>query len=181
MSNVLIGIIGVILFIGLALAGAVYVGQLVLDGTTQRNAGVVTASVTQTAAAVRMYGMRNRRPLAPGTDAVDRLIAAGGMSARPQNPLVDADYPMVVDANGSLTGNPAFVLMYLGQTSQARDACIEFEIANGHADRTATTTMEQTIAFTSRATTASPGCHRNAGAFGGNGGVAGDYLAYFPI
>ena len=183
MSNVLIGIIGVVLFIGLALAGATYVGALVLDGTTQRNTAVVTNSLAQTAQAVKIYNMKNRAWARNGLDGVDRLMAAGALSARPPNPFVTAGYPVIVDINGGLTNlRPAYAIMYIGATEEARDACIEIEIQNNNLDRTAEATMEQQIAFVNRATPAKGGCARMPGAFGGpNGGVTGDYLAWYPI
>jgi hypothetical protein len=183
MSNVLIGIIGVILFIGLALAGATYVGALVLDGTTQRNAAVITNSLAQTAQAVKIYNMKNRAWARNGLDGVDRLITAGALSSRPPNPFITTGYPVVVDVNGSLTNlRPAYTIMYLGATEEARDACIEIEIQNNNLDRTAEATMEQTIPFTSRANVSKGGCARMPGAFGGpNGGTTGDYLAWYSI
>lgn len=183
MSNVIIGIIGVIVFIGLALAGASYVGTLVTDGTTQRNATQGVMTLQQTAAAAKLYNMRQRQWVPNSQTAVDTMISAGILKSRPINPLVPSNYPIIVDINGSLTGNrPAYAIMYIGQTEQARDACIEFEIQNGNLDRTAPATMETQLAFTARANTSRGGCARMPGAFGGaNGGVTGDYLMWMPI
>ncbi len=184
MSNVLIGIIGVIFFIGLALAGASYVGSLVTDGTTQRDSAQIVMSLQQTAGAVKIYNIRNRSWVPNNFTAVDTMISAGIMKARPTNPTLPGSYPLVVDSTGSLTGNrPTYVIMYLGQSEQARDACIEVEIQNGNTDRTDPAVMAQQISFVSRANTTKGGCARMNGGFGvaPNGGTTGDYMAWTPI
>lgn len=55
MSNVLIGIIGVILFIGLALAGALFLGPRFQDSTNNSKAAAVVQTMTQLANASNMY------------------------------------------------------------------------------------------------------------------------------
>jgi hypothetical protein len=181
-SNVIIGIIGVILFIGLALAGASYVGQLVTDGTTQRDATIAMTSLQQTATAVRLYAIRNHRWLQNGMNAVDVMVNNGVLATRPNNPITRSNFPIVVDVNGGLTSDrPAYVIMYLGQDESARDACIEIEMQHGNVDRTDPTVMQQTIPFVNRANKQKGGCARMPGAFGGvNGGATGDYMAWAP-
>ena len=184
MSNVLIGIIGVIFFIGLALAGASYVGALVTDGTTQRNSAQIVMSLQQTASAVKIYNVRNRRWVPNAFTAVDTMITANIMKSRPTNPTLPGGYPMVVDINGQLTTNrPSYVIMYLGQSESARDACIEVELQNGNTDRTDPLVMQQQIGFLARANTTRGGCARMDGGFGvlPNGGTTGDYMAWTPI
>ena len=55
MSNVLIGIIGVILFIGLALAGALFLGPRFQDATVNSKASANVQAVQQVANAAQMY------------------------------------------------------------------------------------------------------------------------------
>ena len=185
MSNVLIGIIGVIFFIGLALAGASFAGALVLDGTTQSNAAQVTMVGQQTAMAAKMYRIRTRNFAPNALTSVDTLITGRVLKSRPANPLVPSNYPIIVGSAGGLsptdTTRASYVLVFLGQSEQARDACIEIEIQSGHADRIDPAVMEQSISLLSHATTQSSGCHRNNAGFGSNGGQSGDYVAYFPI
>ena len=77
MSNVLIGIIGVILFIGLALAGASFVCPLVTEGNSQKNAATILNSLSQTAASARIYRMRTGNYAPTSLTAVDTF----GMSS----------------------------------------------------------------------------------------------------
>lgn len=181
MSNVLIGIIGVILFIGLALAGASFVGPLVTEGNSQKNAATILNSLSQTAASARIYRMRTGNYAPASLTAVDTLVASGALSRRPQNPLVPAYHPVILNASGTLTGSPAYVVMSMGQSEQARNACIEIEIQSNRNDRLNPSVMEQPVAFTSRASLSSPGCHRNSTTNGGASGAANDYLAFFPL
>ena len=55
MSNVLIGIIGVILFIGLALAGALFLGPRFQESTNNSKAAAAVQGVAQVASAIAMY------------------------------------------------------------------------------------------------------------------------------
>ena len=183
MSNVLIGIIGVILFIGLAIAGAVYMGGLVLDGGVQRNAGIIVSGGQQTAVAVRMYQAKNRGYFPNSTNPMPLLISSGAMKATPINPFGAQYTPVVTDINGSLTTNrPGYVAIYLGQSEQAMKACIEIEIQNNHTDRITPAVMQQTIPFLTHVTPGRAGCHRNQGFFGTpNSSSSDQYLAYFPV
>ena len=185
MSNVLIGIIGVICFVGLALAGASYIGALVTDGTTQRNAAQVITSGQQMAAAVKIYNLR-KRTLLPNTIAASMtLVSAGILKIKPANPFSLYNYPAVIGPDAGFSpidmGRPTWVIMSLGQTELSLDACIEIEIQNKHSERADPETMAIPINFLSHATAEGPGCHREAGAFGTNASVAGDYIAFFPI
>ncbi len=61
MSNVLIGIIGVILFIGLALAGALFLGPRFQEATTNSKASAQVSAMKQLADAVHMYELQEGR------------------------------------------------------------------------------------------------------------------------
>ena len=182
MSNVIIGIIGVILFIGLALAGASFLGSTLTDGRTQSDVAQLMTSGQQMVVATRMYRVKTGSQLPNTLDNANTLISAQILKAVPGNPIVPTNTPFTVDQDGSLTSQrPGYVLMYLGQSERAYNACIEIEIQAGSTDRLNKTTMQTTIAFLTRATKSKIGCHRNQGFFGGNGGAGGDYLAYFPV
>jgi hypothetical protein len=58
MSNVLIGIIGVILFIGLALAGALFLGPRFQEATINSKASAEISQVHQYAAAISMFELQ---------------------------------------------------------------------------------------------------------------------------
>lgn len=184
MSNVIIGIIGVILFIGLAIASATYLGS----GVTDAKSTIATASIInsgeQTASAVKVYKIRTKQNMPNGLDTISRLMTANLMKAVPSNPLAVGYTPFTADASGAFgSDRPSWVLMSLGQSELSMKACIEIERSLGNADRLDPATMSTTISFASRAGArpGRPGCHRNATAYGGSGGAAGDYLAYFPV
>ena len=151
------------------------------DGTVQKDAVVTLNSISQTAAAARVYKMRTGQYAPTALNSVDTLISSGILSTRPENPLVPANYPVILDANGAMTGRPAYVLMWLGDSDQAMNACIEIEIQANRNDRLDPAVMSQPVNFLSRATPSNPGCHRNVESFGGIGGTPNQYVAFFPI
>lgn len=59
MSNVLIGIIGVILFIGLALAGALFLGDRFSDTKTESDVASISTAMQQVADAMNLYRLEN--------------------------------------------------------------------------------------------------------------------------
>lgn len=84
MSNVLIGIIGVILFIGLALAGALFLGPRFQEATTNSDASAVMAGIHQVAMAAEMYRLQEgASTLIPANDAA--LTTSGYLKTRPSN------------------------------------------------------------------------------------------------
>lgn len=90
MSNVLIGIIGVILFIGLALAGALFLGPRFQESTNNSKAAAVIQSVGQVAAATNLYEVSEGQSYTSSTNemsGVDDLLARGYLKARPTNPV----------------------------------------------------------------------------------------------
>ena len=92
MSNVLIGIIGVILFIGLALAGALILGDDFRSSKHDTKAAAIVQSLQQTSSAVSMYEMKTGETHRVGTSLttlVPRFLKTmaqnptGGPVARP--------------------------------------------------------------------------------------------------
>lgn len=96
MSNVLIGIIGVILFIGLALAGALFLGPRFQEATTNSTASAQVQAIRQIAEATNMYRVQE------GSDTadIDLLVSKGYLKARPSDPTgVGANYIIVKIGN----------------------------------------------------------------------------------
>lgn len=58
MMNVLMGIIGVILFVGLAIAGALFMGEQFSNAGARTNAAVVVGQLQQMSQAVEMYRLK---------------------------------------------------------------------------------------------------------------------------
>jgi len=181
MSNVIIGIIGVILFIGLAFAGAAIMGPILNEAGGEKNAAAILNSLSQTAGATRIYRMKTGRYVTPALNAVDDLVSTGVLNSRPTNPFVMAQHPVIINSTGNLNGIPGYAVMWLGQSEQAMNACIEIERQNNRNDRLDPAVMSQPVGFMSRATPSSAGCHRNTGAFGGAGGGPNEYFAFYPI
>ena len=182
MSNVLIGIIGVILFIGLALAGALFLGPRFQEATNNAKASAAVQAVSQVAHAANLYETTNGQFLTNALDNASTLRDGGFLKALPVNPIVAANTPFTIASTGGLSATrPSFVLMYLGQDTTARDVCIAVERQMGKTDRLDPALMEQITDFFQRAGPGKSGCHRNRGSFGGNGGQTGDYLIYYSI
>src|SRR3546814_6277673 len=75
MSNVIIGIIGVILFIGMAVAGAVYLGPKFLDSRIDAEAIGYLNQSSQISKAVEDYSSdRGRLPIEAGREPVEILV-----------------------------------------------------------------------------------------------------------
>ncbi len=81
MSNVLIGIIGVILFIGLALAGALFLGPRFQEATLNSRGSAAVQAVSQIAHAANMYQVNEG--VALGTTQISLLTSKGYMKTIP--------------------------------------------------------------------------------------------------
>ena len=79
MSNVLIGIIGVILFIGLALAGALFLGPRFQEASTNSKASAQVSAMKQLSDAVNMYELQEGQKDLPLKDGafVTKLATKG--------------------------------------------------------------------------------------------------------
>jgi hypothetical protein len=100
MSNVLIGIIGVILFIGLALAGALFLGPRFQESTNNSRGAAVIQAVSQISNAANMY--RVQEGLAVVSNAnIDTILRANGYpKSVPANPTSDVYVPLMTTAAG---------------------------------------------------------------------------------
>ncbi len=84
MSNVLIGIIGVILFIGLALAGALFLGPRFQQATSNSDAAAVMTSIKQAVDAAEMWRIQEGRSFIPATSPA--FLTPGYLKSVPANP-----------------------------------------------------------------------------------------------
>lgn len=82
MSNVLIGIIGVILFIGLALAGALFLGPRFQEATLNSRGSAAVQAVSQISHAVNMYEVNEGMPLP--TNQINALQSKGYLKSIPK-------------------------------------------------------------------------------------------------
>jgi hypothetical protein len=110
MSNVLIGIIGVILFIGLALAGALFLGPRFQDSTQNSKASAAVQAVSQVSSAANLYRTQEGGTLLTGN--LDVLKNGGYLKSVPSNPIGTADILLGQSPTTLGSGNPAlFVTM----------------------------------------------------------------------
>jgi hypothetical protein len=116
-SNVLIGIIGVILFIGLAIAGASFLGPRFSQSTNMSKAASVVSSMDQMANAAKM---RKASVGATGpSGSPNYLVTEGYLKSVPANILDNvSSYFDFRDANGYYTGSAAYALAGLNAGKQ---------------------------------------------------------------
>lgn len=127
MSNVLLGIIGVILFIGLALAGAFYLGPEFKKAGYQNRGMAVTQMSSQISAAVALYEAEVGRELAARTSVAD-LRTTGYLRTLPLNPYIgEGGYPFRVLYSGDLlsagAGLADVVFLSMGSSDDAFEVC----------------------------------------------------------
>jgi hypothetical protein len=99
MSNVLIGIIGVILFIGLALAGALILGDDFRSASSDSQAAALVSQMQQVQNAVDMWKLKTGRSSLPNSDTsflVPRFLKTTAVNPTPYgraNPAVYMWHP----------------------------------------------------------------------------------------
>jgi len=97
MSNVLIGIIGVILFIGLALAGALFLGPRFQESTNNSKASAQVAAMHQIANAANMYQVNE------GKQTLDiNVLKSGGYLKSVPADMSGANAYFIMVADGSV-------------------------------------------------------------------------------
>ena len=106
MSNVLIGIIGVILFIGLALAGALILGDDFSSANNQSKAARVVQTLQQVSSAANMYKLKTGRQLYEEDNA---LLVPRFLKAYPDSPVVGptTDRRLQVKLSNAINNNGA--------------------------------------------------------------------------
>jgi hypothetical protein len=83
LSNVLIGVIGVILFIGLALAGALFLGSRFKDAKAQSEAAAYMTQLKQISDATSMYNLKTGQYLPHLGDGISVLVARRMLKSPP--------------------------------------------------------------------------------------------------
>mgnify|MGYP001190401517 CR=1 FL=1 len=125
MSNVLIGIIGVVLFIGLAIAGVLILGSDFLNATSESRAAAAVTQSMQVAQAVTMFNMKSGSPfVAANTTDPFLNLRPRFLKTVPVNP-VQSNIPVRgYDANGQMSGRTTMVLISFDISNQSRDICL---------------------------------------------------------
>ena len=122
MSNVLIGIIGVILFIGLALAGALFLGPRFQQATLNSKASAILQATKQVSDAAQMYRIQEGQTVPIVTGMAD-LIGKGYLKAQPKVGALQTGLIDDAGCAGCSGGTTAAVGVYLGTDSGARSIC----------------------------------------------------------
>jgi hypothetical protein len=144
MSNVLIGIIGVILFIGLALAGALILGDDFKSASSSSQAAAVVSQLQQTQAAIEMWRMKTgqRQIMTQDTSfLVPRFLKTRAVNASSYR-NAGVPYWNEVFLNNDIDANQdneakgyvarwAMVIMGISTDTKARDTCVAIEEGQG--------------------------------------------------
>ena len=131
MSNVLIGIIGVILFIGLALAGALILGDDFRSASNSTKASIAVANLNQVAQAATMYALKTGAPYSqnPIAGLSPRFLKVSALTPLKDYGLIDFRGQNGFPAGG---GNPAYSAgMGAGLTATALAICNEVNLTVG--------------------------------------------------
>jgi len=121
MSNVLIGIIGVILFIGLALAGALFLGPRFQEATNTSKASAYVSQGKQIADAMQMYRVQEGT-VVPINTPIDSLVGTY-LKSVPTGWFLYSLGPPVDSAVAGFTVIP--------DTAQNRSICLRIQIESG--------------------------------------------------
>jgi hypothetical protein len=176
MSNVIIGIIGVILFIGLAIAGTSILGSDFMTASASAQAATVTSHLNQIAQGVQTLQARRGVTLPANTGAGigAALVSYKALDEVPINPLTPGNPYIATDAQGSATaGQTRIIATILGSSKLAHDTCFAIEEQAGNPNPAAV--VDASTRFDTQAL-ASPrvGCIMNF--YQGN-----QYTAYIPV
>ncbi len=165
MSNVLIGIIGVILFIGLALAGALFLGPRFQESTNNSKASAAVQAVSQIASAANMANVQNGSATQAG--AATTLASSGFLKSVPSNPTAGGTDPVLVSSAGAATGDAGYSVMALGTNAGAICAAIAKQSGMGTAFVTTNATTGVDTVVPVAALPANPsGCIQASAAIG---------------
>ncbi len=157
MSNVLIGIIGVILFIGLALAGALFLGPRFQEAQNSSKASAAVQNLSQVASAVQLWQLDKGQKFPSGT--AETLVTSGFLKSVPTNSIPSGGFFDTRSKEGTYVGDAYVVIAGLTPNEQTLKICAEINRQ---------TTGSATIPTTEGPTTTS-GCFYNGGTWGGLG------------
>ena len=167
MSNVLIGIIGVILFIGLALAGALILGDDFQSSSSASKAAAVVQGLQQTSNAYSMQVLKTGAPIMSdqGETVVATLIAGKRLKAAPVNPVNAANAVVGYDDIGQRSAAKPMgtIIVTLGPASERRlrDVCYAIEEQMGATNPAAS--VDNAVNYDVKVTTdRRVGCMRNS-------------------
>jgi hypothetical protein len=162
MSNVLIGIIGVILFIGLALAGALFLGPRFQQATNNSKASASVQVVSQIVNAIEMYRVQEGNSYPAENITASSALIPGYLKSVPVNPMTGSVSHLGLDVGGAQrAGFPmAIVTIVIGFDEKARAVCEAVQRQSGQLASNQTFDASAKAFSTSGLATTS-GCHSN--------------------
>ena len=175
MSNVLIGIIGVILFIGLALAGALILGEDFMTASSSSRAAALSSHMQQLSAGVNTLAYKRGIiiPANSGAGFAQTLVDNKAIKSIPRNPVTNGLY-YPADETGGATARPMrSIYSSLGTDTKARDVCyaIEEQAGNGNPGGSISSPVQFATKFASQPRM---GCFMNPS-------IGNSYTAYIGI
>ena len=139
MSSVLIGIIGIALFMGIAIGSAIFLGPRFEDAQAQALGSNAVQVVSTVAGAVNSFRMTTGYAYGIGPENVTKLVTAGYLRGLPLNPVIKARYPVMVGSNGldyvltpiddRVSWSPKYIYMSIGTD---RAVCTQVMRMLGH-------------------------------------------------
>ncbi len=186
MSSVLIGIIGIALFMGIAIGSAVFLGPRFEDAQSQSLGSTSVQAVSSVAAAVSSFRMATGYGYGPGLENTQKLVDGGYLRSVPTNPVISGRDPQIVGSNGldyastpaaqQGTWSPKFVYMSVGTDNGVCSQVLRMlGYMNSGDSLNAGTTYDPSVG----------GDQRPAGCFRTNAGAsqisAGDYVVYARV
>jgi hypothetical protein len=119
--NVLVGIIGVLLFIALALAGAAYLGPRFTQAMVNSKAMSVTQMTSQITSALTMRRGDEGVPIVARTQLMT-LVPSGYLKALPQNPFMgEGGYPFRVLYSGDVESSLYYADVVFGSLGHGEE------------------------------------------------------------
>lgn len=176
MSNVIVGIIGVILFIGLALASALLLGADFMTASSTTQGAVMSSQLQQLQQSY--LGMKMRRGITlqadVGTNLSQTLVNSKALTAVPLNPVNSGVY-LSADAAGTVGSTNELGVIYtrLGQSAKAKEICYSIEEMAGNTNPSAA--VDTNLTFSVRLAQAPRlGCMRTWN-------MGNEFVAYIPV
>lgn len=174
MSQMLIGILALVLVIGLALAGASYFGDDVLASRAKSRAAAVVSATSQVANAVSVRYAEMGGTVPVTADISATLVTPGYLQGIPIDPIGSGNSPRLMTASGSATSGMAEIAV-LDLGADAEPVCVQIGVQAGQLVRGATSPVVAT-SFPVRES----GCFK-AGAGAGGDLTVGNFYAFTRI
>lgn len=138
MSNVLIGIIGVILFIGMAIAGVVYFGASFMGAKTDAEAARFISEGAQIAQAYELFAIQEGRypdaqgdaETSPSDAKIEQLVNTGYLKTIPDGGLRTPGF----DNNWYIDEERGAALTFIGDDTSALKVCTAARLRLGFTD-----------------------------------------------